>query len=118
MLIYEAVLAYCLAKPECQETYSFDADTRVFKVRGKMFALMPASNESISLKCDPAMAIVLRDNYSSIVPGYHMNKEHWNTVYLNDELAEALVMDMIDDSYRLVVKGLRRADREAIMRIL
>ena len=98
------VAEYCLTKPLSEETYPFGADTTVFKVRGKMFALTPASDnpDSINLKCDPTRAILLRQEHSEIAPGYHMNKIHWNTLDLKGGLSDALIAELIDHSYDLV----------------
>ena len=100
---------YLLAKPGAQASYPFGAGTLVFKVGGKMFALVGEDSEpwTINLKCDPDEALALRAAYpESITPGYHMDKRHWNTFVLNGSLAEELVNEMIDQSYELVVKGL------------
>ena len=70
----------------------------------------------VNLKCDPDRALELRDEYDAIIPGYHMNKRHWNTVYLDETLPPELVRDLIDHSYDLVVEGLKKADREALAR--
>jgi predicted DNA-binding protein (MmcQ/YjbR family) len=98
------VATYVLGKLGAREEYPFGAQTSVFKVHGKMFALMPASDEpvSINLKCDPTWAIRLRQDYPEITPGYHMNKQHWNTLDLRGSLPEALVCELIDHSYDLV----------------
>jgi predicted DNA-binding protein (MmcQ/YjbR family) len=100
--------AYCLAKPNVTEGTPFGADTLVFKVGGKMFAL--ASLEEVpprvNLKCDPERALDLRDRYEEVQPGYHMNKKHWNTVELGGGIPEAELRGMIDHSYDLVVARL------------
>lgn len=82
-----------------------------------MFALIP-ENETplrINLKCDPEEAQILRGLHRSIIPGYHMNKEHWNTVILDGSIPNDLIYKMIDDSYDLVVKGFRKSDQEKLM---
>ncbi len=105
-----------LVKKMAVETYPFDEVTMVIKVMNKMFALVSLDDDPlrINLKCDPDDAQVLRNLYSSIIPGYHMNKEHWNTVILDGSIPEAMLEDLIDDSYKLVVKGLKKSDREKL----
>jgi predicted DNA-binding protein (MmcQ/YjbR family) len=99
----EDVRAYCLKKPEVTEGFPFGDDTLVFKVKGKIFVLANLDGDlSLNLKCDPAMAIELRERYSSVIPGYHMNKKHWNTVYLNGTIPDKEVLSWIDNSYKLV----------------
>jgi predicted DNA-binding protein (MmcQ/YjbR family) len=99
----EDVRAYCLKKPEVTEGFPFGDDTLVFKVKGKIFVLANLDGDlSLNLKCDPAMAIELRERYSSVIPGYHMNKKHWNTVYLNGTIPDKEVLLWIDNSYKLV----------------
>ncbi len=100
------VATYCLSKLGAVETYPFGPDVTVMKAGGKMFALMPAVDEpsTINLKCDPTRAIVLRQEHPEITPGYHMNKVHWNTLALTGNLPEALVLELIDHSYELVMK--------------
>ena len=111
----QTVRDYCLSKKAAVEDFPFGPDTRVFKVMGKMFGLMPADGTAwINLKCDPEFARVLRDTYDAVKPGYHMNKRHWNTVHANGDIPDDEIRDMIDDSYRLVVKGLKKADREKL----
>src|SRR6266478_2958906 len=104
---------YCLSKPRATEGTPFGPDVLVFKVRGKMFAL--AALEEIpttaNLKCDPDLALDLRDRYEQVRPGYHMNKKHWNTVEIESGIPDAELQKMIDHSYELVVKSLRKATR-------
>ena len=94
--------------PGAAEEFPFRADLSVFKVSGKVFALVPLKDRpfSVSLKCEPALAEQLRDTYPAIRPGYHLNKRHWNTVQVDGSLPDRLVLDMIEDSYDLVVAGL------------
>ncbi len=101
-----------------EETFPFGPNTSVFKVAGKMFALSHLQAESlrVSLKCEPALAEALRSAHSAVLPGYHLNKRHWNTVVLDDSLPDATVKDMIEDSYDLVVSGLSRGARLALSR--
>ncbi|MCG9911131.1 MAG: MmcQ/YjbR family DNA-binding protein [Flavobacteriales bacterium] len=104
---------YCLAKAHVTEGFPFGPDVLVFKVAGKMFALAGLNNEipSVNLKCDPERAIELREHYEQIVPGYHMNKKLWNTVYFSSGLSDALVRDLIDHSYILIVESLPKKTR-------
>lgn len=109
---------YLLSKPEAEECYPFGDDVAVFKIRGKMFATFTidkAGLEAINLKCDPAQALALRDVFASVVPGYHMNKKHWNTVYLDNSVPDEEIERMIDHSYALVVKSLPKAIRQSLI---
>jgi len=105
---------YLLAKKAAEETYPFGPEAMVFKVKGKLFAIVSEYGEGamhINLKCDPDEAQALRDVFESVSPGYHMNKKHWNTVCLPGDEPAGELMRMIDQSYVLVVKGLTRALR-------
>ena len=110
-------LHWCLkAKPGATEEFPFDADTMVFKVGGKMFALL-AFRETplkITLKCDPGEAEVLREMYAAVTAGYYMNKRHWNTVVLDGEIPDDEIIAMTDASYTLVRQSLPKAQRELI----
>ena len=98
---------YCLSKKGTEETFPFDEVTLVFKVMGKMYALTSLDSEfSINLKCDPEKAIELRETYSSVTPGYHMSKKHWNTILMDDLIPDRLIKEWIDDSYNLIVLSL------------
>lgn len=107
---FKTVQAYLLAKKGATEERPFGPDALVYKVVGKMFALIAEGSEplKISLKCDPDEALALRDMYTAVVPGYHLNKRHWNTVTADETLPEAEFWRMIDQSYALVVRGLTR----------
>jgi predicted DNA-binding protein (MmcQ/YjbR family) len=107
----------CLSFMGTEETFPFSAGTSVFKVAGKMFALtvLDADPLSINLKCEPGLAEQLREAHSCITPGYHMNKRHWNTVVLDGSLAEAMVRDLVEDSYDLVVSALPKVRRRALL---
>lgn len=109
----EALQEALLQQKGATEGYPFGPDVAVFKVMGKMFALIGLTNDplTVNLKCDPDEAISLRSIYPAIKPGYHMNKRHWNTVTLDGSLDEALVLELIEHSYALVVGSLRRVDR-------
>jgi predicted DNA-binding protein (MmcQ/YjbR family) len=106
----------CLAMPGASEEFPFGPATSVFKVAGKMFALSALDGEplSVSLKCEPELAEGLRASHPAIAPGYHLNKRHWNTVTLDGSLPDRMVIDMIEDSYDLVVAGLPHRTREAL----
>lgn len=106
---------YCLAKPATSESTPFDKNTLVFKVHGKMFSLTGIQEfASINLKCDPEYAIQLREENEGIQPGYHMNKTHWNTVLTDGSVTDELLLELIDHSYDLVVRGLRKKVRESL----
>ena len=116
MLTAEELRGRCLELPGTNEEFPFRPGLSVFKVSGKVFALVPLEDRPlrISLKCEPALAEQLRDTYPTIRPGYHLNKRHWNTVVLDGSLAERMVRDMIEDSYDLVVSKLPSAGRRAL----
>jgi predicted DNA-binding protein (MmcQ/YjbR family) len=110
MMDIEDVQGYCLGLKGVEESLPFGPDVLVFKVGQKIFALLPLYQENVSLnlKCDPERAVILRDQYDAIVPGYHMNKKHWNTLHV-EQLPSALVKELILHSYDLVVKSLPKA---------
>lgn len=115
-MTYEKLAELLLARKGAAEDYPFGPQVAVFKVAGKMFALV-ALNESplqLSLKCDPVEADFLRSIYVAIRPGYHLNKQHWNTITLDGSVPQELLLKMIDSSHALVVKGLPNAEREAL----
>jgi predicted DNA-binding protein (MmcQ/YjbR family) len=104
---------YCMKKKGAEESFPFDETVLVFKVMGKMFALTSTDGEfSINLKCEPEKAIELREKYSGVQPGYHMNKKHWNTVYFDDSFSDADAKNWINDSYNLVLKSLTKAQQQ------
>ncbi|MEW2292602.1 MmcQ/YjbR family DNA-binding protein [Streptomyces sp. NPDC006743] len=106
--------ALCLSFNAAVEDFPFNPETSVFKVRGKLFALtaLDARPLTVNLKCDPEDAVRLRGEHPGlIVPGWHMNKRHWNTVTADGELPDRLVRELVEDSYDLVVAGLPRAER-------
>lgn len=110
---------YCLSKKEVTEHFPFDEDTLVFKVCNKMFALTSlkkweAGLAAINLKCDPDYALELRAQYDSIVAGWHMNKKHWNTVNIYQGISPKLLSDLIDHSYKMVIKGLPKKLRDTL----
>jgi len=103
----EEIRAYCLTKNGVEEGFPFGDTTLVLKVGGKIFVLINLdSDPSMNLKCEPGRAIELREVYPAIIPGYHMNKKHWNTVVLDGSLSKRLIMEMIDHSYDLVYQSL------------
>ena len=105
----ETFRKYCLKLPGVEETFPFGPDTLVYKVFGKVFAITGLEEEvfNVNLKCDPERAIELREEYpDQIIPGWHMNKKHWNTVSFENGLSNHLLHELIDHSYDLVVKGL------------
>lgn len=114
----EKVREYCLSKNGTSESLPFNDTTLVFKVMSKMFCLLNIETPfSISLKCEPEKAIELREEYEDILPGYHMNKKHWNTINLGGELKSSLIIDCIDDSYNLVVRGLTKKEKLELLNL-
>jgi predicted DNA-binding protein (MmcQ/YjbR family) len=113
----ETLRAYCLAKKGVEEGFPFGEDTLVFKAGGKLFLLtsLSANPLQFNAKCDPARAVELREQYDAIIPGYHMNKQHWNTIILNGSLPSALVKELIDHSYDLIVQSLPKKIREELL---
>jgi predicted DNA-binding protein (MmcQ/YjbR family) len=108
----QEVRRYCLSKNQAQECMPFDDMTLVFKVAGKIFALLSLEiDHGLNLKCDPGRVDELRERYSSIKPGYHMNKNHWNTLQLDGTLSGELIREMIDHSYDLIVDSLPKKRR-------
>lgn len=101
---------YCLNKKGVEECLPFGNDTLVFKVMGKMFLLTGIESEPIefNVKCVPEKAIELREKYTCVQPGYHMNKQHWNTIRCDYSVSDTLICEWIDDSYELVVKSLTK----------
>ena len=112
----------CNGKIGALETFPFDEVTLVFKVMGKMFALMSIDTpddqpQRINLKCDPTLAEILRQQYKAVIPGYHMNKKHWNTIICDGSIPDDEIIEMIDNSYDLVVKGLKKAEKEQLKQL-
>jgi len=105
----EELCAYCLNKKAAADTFPFGDTTMVFKIMGKMFAILPldVAETNIALKCDPDRAIDLRETHpDEIIPGFHLNKQHWNTVYTETGLSSKIIQELIDHSYELIVKSL------------
>ena len=112
----EQARSYFLSLPESLEDFPFGPDTPVFKIKKKMFGFLRHKNgiAHINLKCKPEEAMVIRDIFEAVIPGYHMNKEHWNTVILNGTVPREEIEKMIDTSYSLVVGNIRKSDRLAL----
>jgi predicted DNA-binding protein (MmcQ/YjbR family) len=107
---------WCLHQAGAIEDFPFGPETSVFKVGGKIFALSALERAplEVSVKCEPDLALALRDSYRGVRPGYHLNKRHWNTISLDGSMPDQLVRDMIEDSYDLVVSALPKRVREQL----
>lgn len=118
MLNYSSIKQFVFSKSRSAETYPFGETPCVAKVGGKMFALITVDSNpcTISLKCNPEDALLLRGLYNSIQPGYHLNKEHWNTLTCDESLPKELVFQLIDDSYDLILKKLTKKIRESLIK--
>ena len=111
----DELYTFCNALKGTREDFPFDQDTLVFKVGGKMFALIDIDDcSSINLKCDPDKAVELREQFEEITPGFHMNKKHWNTVLLTGSLSNKMVLELIDHSYNLVFLSLSKKLRNEL----
>ena len=113
----EELREYCLSKKGVEESLPFGPDALVFKVLGKVF-LITVLNEhplQFNVKCEPENAIALREQYSCVLPGYHMNKKHWNTVIADGSVSDSLLQSWITDSYHLVLNKVPRKQRESIV---
>lgn len=107
--------AHCLKKPGFSEDFPFGPEVLVFRVGGKIFALLDVDTfESVNLKCDPERAVELRERYEGIKPGYHMNKQHWNTVDAQGGVPGKLLLELADHSYELVKASLPKKVRESL----
>ena len=113
---YAAIRAYLLGKPEAIQDFPFGPQVAVMKIHGKMFATLSDKDGqfSMNLKCDPHEALILRDIFDAVKPGYHMNKRHWNTVLFDGSIPRGEIERMVDNSYALVVSKLPRAQRQAL----
>lgn len=113
----ETLREYCLSKKAAEEGFPFGEDTLVFKVKGKIFLLVSLASSPLQFnaKCESEKAIELREQYDAVQPGYHMNKKHWNTVIVDGRLSTALLKEMIDDSYNLIVQSLPNKIREELL---
>jgi predicted DNA-binding protein (MmcQ/YjbR family) len=107
---------HCLSFTGAEEMFPFGPETSVFKVAGKMFALSQLGADSlrVSVKCEPELAEALRATHTAVLPGYHLNKRHWNTVIIDGSLPDDAIRDMIEDSYDLVVSKLPRARQQTL----
>lgn len=107
---------YLQSMPEAVEDYPFGPDAQVFKILDKVFAIVGQMNgvDQVNLKCDPEEACALRDIFDAVIPGYHMNKKHWNTIILNGTIPKAEITRMVDNSYLLVLKGLSKKQRQGL----
>jgi predicted DNA-binding protein (MmcQ/YjbR family) len=112
----ETIRKYCLGKKLTTESFPFGETTLVFKVGGKVFLLMGLDNQPLqfNVKCDPEKAEELREEYSSVTPGFHMNKKHWNTVVLNGQIPLKKIREMMDESYDLVARSLPVKERKKL----
>lgn len=119
----EDLYQYCLAKKGVTEHFPFDSDTLVFKIGGKMFLLSSLKewengNPKINLKCEIEKSAQLRADFNGITPGYHMNKMHWNTVLVNDDVPSKVIIALIDHSYDLIFKSLSQKLQKEIQELL
>jgi len=114
----EAIRSYCLTKKGVTEDFPFDESTLVFKVMGKIFLLTDLESElSINLKSDPEKAIEWREKFPDVLPGYHMNKKHWNTVRVNGSVSGQQIRDWIDHSYEQVVRKLTNKQKDQLAKL-
>ncbi len=113
---YKSTRKYLLSRPEAREDFPFGPDVAVMKIDAKMFATLVEAQGSarMNLKCEPDEALMLRDIFPAVIPGYHMNKRHWNTIVLDGSIPRGEIERMIDRSYALVVKSLRKPQRQAL----
>jgi predicted DNA-binding protein (MmcQ/YjbR family) len=112
----ETIREFCLSKKGVTESFPFDDKTLVFKLSGKIFLLANLDGElSINVKCDPEKAIELREIYPSVIPGYHMNKKHWNTVFIDGILKDSLILSFIDHSYELIRLSLSKNEQNKLI---
>lgn len=104
----ESLRAYCLSKPEAEETFPFDENTPVYKVGGKIFLITGFEYNpcQFNIKCDPELAIDLRERYPCVTPGFHMNKTHWNTIVCDGSVPDKVLREWIDHSYELIRNSL------------
>ncbi len=102
----EQLREYALSKPDVEETFPFEPDTLVYKIDGKMFLLTGFDSIPLqfNVKCDPDLALELREQYAAVIPGWHMNKKHWNTVIIDGSISNKRLQELIDHSYQLVAK--------------
>jgi len=114
----EELRAYCLSKKAVSEAFPFDEKTLVFKVLDKMFLLTNITGElQMNVKCEPEKAIELREMYSAVLPGYHMNKKYWNTVVIDGSISDNQLKEWIDDSYDEVVKKMSKKTQNELLNL-
>jgi predicted DNA-binding protein (MmcQ/YjbR family) len=112
----ETLRDYCLSRNGATESFPFGDDTLVFKVGGKIFALVNIDGDlSINLKCNPELAVDLRERYSCVIAGYHMNKLHWNTIFIDGSVPDQLIRDWVDHSYELILNSLPKKEKEKLI---
>ena len=108
----EIIREYSLSKPGVSESLPFNEDSPVYKVMSKIFMIANLNPPiSINLKCDPEKAVDLRERYSCVTPGYHMNKTHWNTIFIDNSVPDRVIFEWIDHSYELVSSGLKKSEK-------
>ena len=111
----EWIRDYCLSKRAVTESFPFDDKTLVFKVMNKMFALTNIEGElRINLKCNPEIALQLREEFDFVLPGYHMNKQHWNTIVVTSPLKEKQLKEWIDESYNLIIRSFTKKQKQEL----
>ncbi len=110
---FDVLREYALKKSHATESQPFGDDVLVFKVMNKIFMMMDFEiPTNLNLKCDPEIAVELRERYNAVLPGHHMNKKHWNTIILDNTIPPKEILKMVDNSYNLVVKSLPKSKRE------
>ena len=114
-LMREDVRSLCAALKGATSDYPFGPEAQTFRVGGKIFALLSETEHRVSLKCDPALAEILRQNFADVIPGYHLNKRHWNTIALGASVPDEQVLEMVRHSYELVVSSLPKKQRATLL---
>lgn len=123
---YQQVHDYLMTKPEAQLMHPFGDEVNVYKVKNKMFATLSPAKASkeeeqanddywLNLKCDPDEAVMLREIFAAVIPGYHMNKRHWNTIILDGSIPQGELERMIDNSFKVVVEGMPRSEQQSLL---
>ena len=112
----EEIRNYCMQKNGAEESMPFGDDVVVFKVGGKVYLLLPLSSSPVqfNVKCNPELAVELRERYNCVLPGYHMNKKHWNTILVDGSVSKKLIVEWIDHSYKLIVQSLPKAAQKVL----
>lgn len=114
-LMREDVRSLCAVLKGATSDYPFGPEAQVFRVGGKIFALLSETDERLSLKCDPALAEILRQNFVDVIPGYHLNKRHWNTVVLGASVPDSQIEELVRHSYEIVLSSLSKKARASII---